>query len=88
MDLTLPRRRDGQAPLTITLSPDSALVIIGANGSGKTRFTDSVVRSLGDKAYRMSALDALYTRHSEIVELPESFRRNIAPSILGQAARW
>ena len=87
MDLTLPRRRDGQAPLTITLSPDSALVIIGANGSGKTRFTDSVVRSLGDKAYRMSALDALYTRHSEIVELPESFRRNIAPSIVAQAER-
>ena len=87
MDLTLPRRRDGQAPLTISLSPDSALVIIGANGSGKTRFTDSVVRSLGDKAYRMSALDALYTRHSEIVELPESFRRNIAPSIVAQAER-
>ena len=71
MDLTLPRRRDGQTPLTITLNPDSSLVIIGANGSGKTRFTDAVVRSLGDKAYRMSALDALYTTHSEITELPD-----------------
>lgn len=87
MDLTLPRRRDGQTPLTITLNPDSSLVIIGANGSGKTRFTDAVVRSLGDKAYRMSALDALYTTHSEINELPESFRRNIVPSIVAQVER-
>lgn len=38
------------------------LTIIGANGSGKTRFTDYLVESLSSKAYRMSALSAIYGR--------------------------
>lgn len=42
--------------------PDGArrLVIIGANGSGKTRFTKALRKGVGDKAFRLSALEALY----------------------------
>lgn len=87
MELTLPRRRDSQAPLAIELNPDSALVIIGANGSGKTRFTSAVIRSLGDRAFRVSALDALYTRRTDMSELSESFIRNLSPSIVAQTER-
>ena len=60
MELTLPQRRKGLTPET--LSVNDCLVIIGANGAGKTRFTSAIVDSLGDRAYRMSALDALYNR--------------------------
>lgn len=60
MELTLPPRRNGLKPETLPVN--DCLVIIGANGAGKTRFTSAIVDSLGDKAYRMSALDALYNR--------------------------
>lgn len=63
MQITLPARRDQRPPET--LSSCVSLVIIGANGSGKTRFTDAIINSLGPKAYRMSALDALYRRDAE-----------------------
>lgn len=36
------------------------LLIIGANGSGKTRFASRVISDLGERAYCLSPLDALY----------------------------
>lgn len=36
------------------------LTVIGANGAGKTRFTHALANSLGERAFRMSALTALY----------------------------
>ncbi len=36
------------------------LTIIGANGAGKTRFTNYFAKSLGQQAYRLSALRAIY----------------------------
>lgn len=36
------------------------LLIIGANGSGKTRFASRVVTDLGERAYCLSPLDAIY----------------------------
>lgn len=63
MEITLPKRRNGQAPETV--STGESIVIIGANGAGKTRFTSAVVESLGQQAFRMSALDALYNRNPD-----------------------
>lgn len=62
MQLTLPQRTNGSAPLEMNLDGVSSLIIIGANGAGKTRFTTAVVESLGKKALRLSALDGLYNR--------------------------
>lgn len=63
MDIILPARRDKRPPET--LAAGESIVIIGANGAGKTRFTAAVIDSLGDSAYRMSALDALYRREAD-----------------------
>lgn len=38
----------------------SAMVIVGANGAGKTRFANRLAADLGDRAFRLNALDALY----------------------------
>ena len=56
--ITLPPRREGK-PLRI---PDSTrqLVIIGANGAGKSRFTARLAEDLGDRTFTMSALTALF----------------------------
>lgn len=36
------------------------LTVIGANGAGKTLFTHALASSMGEQAFRMSALNALY----------------------------
>lgn len=36
------------------------LTVIGANGAGKTRFSDYLSAAVGDKAFRLSALKAIY----------------------------
>ena len=58
--ITLPPRREGSP---ITLDPDRLrhIVVIGANGAGKTRFADRIASDLGGRAFRLSALKALYT---------------------------
>ena len=43
----------------------SNLVIIGANGSGKTRFARRLASDLSEGAFRMSALKAIYERERE-----------------------
>jgi len=48
-----------------------SLVIIGANGAGKTRFTDWLISEISGVAYRISALNALYIKH-EVDKLPGS----------------
>ncbi len=45
-----------------------SLVIIGANGSGKSRFAAALARQLGEKAFRISALNALYVGGAEADE--------------------
>ncbi len=55
--MLLPPRSVGQP---IELSADvKQITIIGANGGGKTRFTDYLEASLGDNAFHISALEAL-----------------------------
>lgn len=87
MELQLPPRNDGRRAQTISLSPAMSFVIIGANGAGKTRFTDAIIRSLGEKAFSLSALDALYNRKSSDDNLSSSLRRVLSPAILSQAEK-
>lgn len=57
MKLILPPKSDGSR---IELPEDARqLTIIGANGSGKTRFTEHLQSALGGAYFRMSALEAL-----------------------------
>lgn len=59
MELNLPPRSGGE-PLTIDTGNRRQIVIIGANGSGKTRFASRLASDLGERAFRVSALKALY----------------------------
>ena len=58
-DLNLPPRLNGE--IERLSSETRTVVIIGANGAGKSRFTRSLAASLGDSAFRLNALDALYS---------------------------
>ena len=58
MDIRLPKRMDGHQPEVLLESKQ--ITIIGNNGSGKSRFCSALVDELGDKAYRISALKALF----------------------------
>lgn len=43
------------------ISPDTdRLIIIGANGTGKTRFTNRLLEDLGEQGYRISVIQGLY----------------------------
>ncbi|MCM1449739.1 MAG: DUF4435 domain-containing protein [Clostridiales bacterium] len=59
VDMPLPRSVDGkkhQLPLCT-----KSVVIIGANGSGKSRYADSLASQLGeDRVFRISTLNALF----------------------------
>ena len=61
--ITLPPRT-GSRPLEIDTTGMRHMVIIGANGSGKTRFSNRLAADLGTRSFRLSALKALY-KHSE-----------------------
>ena len=63
MDIQLPPRIDGGEPPV--LKGARQITIIGANGSGKSRFCSQLVKSCGDKAYRISALRALFPMDDE-----------------------
>lgn len=55
--MILPPKSNGEG---IHLPADvSRITIIGANGSGKTRFTDWLEHSLGESSFHLSALDAI-----------------------------
>lgn len=87
MQLTLPRRRDGHIAATVTIEPHQCMLIVGANGAGKTRFTIATAQALGKQAYPMSALDALYRRYGHADQLPEALRRRLSPMVVATAER-
>lgn len=64
MILTLPPRT-GAEPLSVDTSENRQIIIIGANGSGKTRFANRLMHDLGPAAFRMSAIKALYGKEEE-----------------------
>lgn len=64
MTITLPPRK-GSQPLTIDSTDLRHIVIIGANGSGKTRFANRLAADLGKRAFRLSALRAIYDKNIE-----------------------
>lgn len=62
MELTLPGKRDGIAA-SVAVAPGRPLIVIGANGAGKSRFTDALVATTAP-SLRLSALTAIYNRTS------------------------
>ena len=68
MDIRLPKRMDGHQPDVLIESKQ--ITIIGTNGAGKSRFCSALVEELGDKAYRISALKALFPSPSSTKPLP------------------
>ncbi len=70
MDIKLPKRIDGKQPEVLLESKQ--ITIIGANGSGKSLFCSALVDNLGEKAYRISALKALFPSPASAKPLPGS----------------
>ena len=61
MDITLPKRIDvSQTPLKFANA--RIITVIGANGAGKTRFCRKIMEDVGDHAFRISALEALFPK--------------------------
>ncbi|MDD2961197.1 MAG: DUF4435 domain-containing protein [Muribaculaceae bacterium] len=58
MNLTLPKRIDGNTP--ITLHNVKQITVIGANGAGKTRFSRKILEDCAGRAFKMSALKAIF----------------------------
>ncbi len=56
MEITLPPRLDGQTPENIDFN---TLVVIGANGSGKTRFGSYIEENYKENVHRLSAQKSL-----------------------------
>lgn len=83
MDITLPPLHN--APGVRLQSEARALVIVGANGAGKSRFTSWMTRRLAGSAVKISALKALY-QASDRDTLPGSidadYERAVADSRL------
>ena len=63
MDIKLPKGADGQE--TTLQNSRRQITVVGANGSGKTRFVNRMMEYAGDKAFCFSALDALYSTNDE-----------------------
>lgn len=85
MEITLPQRRDGSAAGVLDTDSSRCFVIIGANGAGKTRFTTATAASLGDKAFRLSALDALYNRRASGPDISPALRKRLSPAVVEKA---
>ena len=66
MNISLPQRINGER-LTLDAT-DGPVVIVGANGAGKSRFTANLISSLGsDRSFALSALHGLYVRDAATV---------------------
>lgn len=58
MEIILPKRIDGNEPPQLPKSKQ--ITLIGANGSGKTRFMEDLISRCKGKAYVLSAMGAFY----------------------------
>ena len=68
--LTLPPKLDGSRE-KVNYGAGRRIVIIGANGAGKSRFTERFIADAQTPVFRLSALNALYHR-SDLDTLPGS----------------
>ncbi len=82
--ITLPPRTGGE-PLEISAS-SGTVVIIGANGAGKTRFATRLGDDLGPKAFRLSALNGLFIRES--AEDASEAIDTLYEAMAGSAPEW
>lgn len=69
MNILLPPKKDKSREEITT--GNRQVTIIGANGSGKTRFTDWLINNLQERAFRMSIISAFYDSR-EYDTLPRS----------------
>lgn len=58
MDILLPKNREGKQ-LSLR-NGNRQITVVGANGSGKTRFVNQMMKNVGDGAFFISALNALF----------------------------
>ncbi len=70
MNITLPPRHDGHRE--VVESDLRSLIVIGANGSGKSRFTGVMIGDMKGSAIRISAVKALYVTARRYDGLPGS----------------
>ena len=57
MNILLPPKKDNTSQEIS--SGNRQITIIGANGAGKTRFTDWLINNMQGRAFRMSIISAL-----------------------------
>ncbi len=86
MKLSLPSRRGGGENGVVNLAPRQCVLIVGANGAGKTRFTAAVAKNLRHRAYPVNALDALYRRAERNSDLPEPIKKILSPAVVAMYA--
>ncbi|MDE6085488.1 MAG: DUF4435 domain-containing protein [Muribaculaceae bacterium] len=72
LQITLPPLSDGK-PGRLPLCTRS-LVIIGANGSGKSRFENALERSIGARAFGISSLSGLYGKCDDSTSIGRLFK--------------
>ncbi len=82
MDILLPPKSDGEQVQVKNRARQ--LIIIGANGSGKTRFTERLISDLSGKSFRLSALNALYNTKS-VDTLPGSIDKLCADALMASS---
>ena len=58
MELLLPKKINSTEKMVLTDARQ--VTVIGANGSGKTRFCNQMMKLCGDKAFRLCAMRAMF----------------------------
>lgn len=87
MIITLPPLKDTKEPQTIKIEPAKSVVVLGANGAGKTRFTRAIVKELGGKALHLNVLQALYNPLPDATAEPFSLLSHFSPAVLSLALK-
>lgn len=79
-----PRPGGGAAPVL----PDSRqITLVGAAGAGKSSFMQRMIADCGDRAYRLSALDAFYSHNSSHNSAANSQNKVTSGSVVAQYSR-
>lgn len=79
--MKLPQRGKNGKIDTLELGGKQRVLIVGANGAGKTRFSNALAALGGDKTYQLNALHALFDRHADTSTLSPALQRRLSPSL-------